>query len=310
MATAHVWDIDEEGLLRHFCLEEEAKEVLNRFKEEGYVRPEDFDGRLRLATSLKEHSNKCIKEEHFSDAMLHALFSLHSIDFSKARESIQSEKQKVKLLELLVPLLSNLSFIFLKRNDSHNSIRAANLSLERSTKLPDGGDPALCAKLHFRRGLAHGLAADFEDALKELKKAARLKPADAEIRRAIKNCKIALERQKDSKDEPWRGLLTDEKEGVLKATLRRWLRPWRRRAKKALASAFNSETFLFVSFTVVGVLIGCVVPLLAQYMGYTRSYRFKAGTTIEQKSEKVFKQGEQINPEDFGIKPEDLGFTQ
>ncbi|CAE8704463.1 unnamed protein product [Polarella glacialis] len=128
MPTNQVWDIDEEKLVRHFCLEAECAQVLTWFKEKGYTRPEEFEGRFSLATSLRELSNNHFRKTEFTDAMMYALAALHCLDFSQAKISLQTKSQKQESLEALVRLLSNLSIVFIKKGDAHNSVRAADLT--------------------------------------------------------------------------------------------------------------------------------------------------------------------------------------
>eukprot|EP00429_Kryptoperidinium_foliaceum_P031630 CAMPEP_0176152060 /NCGR_PEP_ID=MMETSP0120_2-20121206/77661_1 /TAXON_ID=160619 /ORGANISM="Kryptoperidinium foliaceum, Strain CCMP 1326" /LENGTH=50 /DNA_ID=CAMNT_0017489055 /DNA_START=1 /DNA_END=150 /DNA_ORIENTATION=+ len=50
--------------------------------------------------------------------MLFALAALHCLDFSQARSMLQSDDEKQEVLKAMLPILSNLSAIFLKRGDA------------------------------------------------------------------------------------------------------------------------------------------------------------------------------------------------
>jgi len=135
--TTHLMDLDEERLMRHFCLEEECQQVLQWFNEQGFERPEGLDERVALAGKLRELSNEKYDASDFQSAMMYALGSLHCLDFSQARSALQNDAQKQEVLKLVVPVLSNLSIVFLKRSgDGYNAARAADFGLERLKRLP------------------------------------------------------------------------------------------------------------------------------------------------------------------------------
>merc|ERR1712039_690225 len=141
-----------------------------------------------MATELKQQGNLKYQANDFQNAMMCALAALHAIDFSQAKQFLQKDPQKRQVNEVLVPILSNLSIVFLKRGDAYNSTRAADLGIETLKKLHGGEDAEkldqLRAKLLFRRGLAKGQTRDFTDALVDLREAARLMPSERDIRKA------------------------------------------------------------------------------------------------------------------------------
>jgi tetratricopeptide (TPR) repeat protein len=215
MTTTQVWDIDEERLVSHFCLEAEHQQVVDFCKEHGHARPEDFKERLQLASTLKQLGNTKFQEGDFNASMMAALGSLHCIDFNQGMQLTQTSEQKRQVNEAMVPILSNLSIVFLKRGDAYNSCRAADLGLDTIRRLA-GGDiedkeklEQLRAKLLFRRGLSKGQTRDFSKALDDLREAAKLMPNDRDIRKSYENCKVAIQRERGSPDDRWRGLLTD-----------------------------------------------------------------------------------------------------
>ncbi|CAK9022924.1 Putative rRNA-processing protein EBP2-like [Durusdinium trenchii] len=269
MGHTQVWDIDEEPLLRHFCLKEECAEVIKWFKDASYERPEDFRERLNLAKSLRELSNNRIKESAVQEGMMLALGSLHCLDFNKGQSTLQTEEQKNEVVEATVPLLSNLSLVFLKRNDAHNCVRAANLGLTLADRLKE--KPAsLQAKLLYRRGLGRSQAKDFSDALKDFVESARLLPEDREIRRTLDECKARAKEQNDRSDDTWRGAMSDSPKVKVPLTdrflitLRRWLRATKRRARQAVAK--NAETFLTIGIISLAPLCACVFGLLLKLL--------------------------------------------
>eukprot|EP00913_Durusdinium_trenchii_P017053 g16038.t1 len=155
----------------------------------------------------------------------------------QGQSTLQTEEQKNEVVEATVPLLSNLSLVFLKRNDAHNCVRAANLGLTLADRLKE--KPAsLQAKLLYRRGLGRSQAKDFSDALKDFVESARLLPEDREIRRTLDECKARAKEQNDRSDDTWRGAMSDSPKVKVPLTdrflitLRRWLRATKRRARQ------------------------------------------------------------------------------
>ncbi|CAK9022925.1 unnamed protein product [Durusdinium trenchii] len=244
MGHTQVWDIDEEPLLRHFCLKEECAEVIKWFKDASYERPEDFRERLNLAKSLRELSNNRIKESAVQEGMMLALGSLHCLDFNKGQSTLQTEEQKNEVVEATVPLLSNLR---LKEKPA-----------------------SLQAKLLYRRGLGRSQAKDFSDALKDFVESARLLPEDREIRRTLDECKARAKEQNDRSDDTWRGAMSDSPKVKVPLTdrflitLRRWLRATKRRARQAVAK--NAETFLTIGIISLAPLCACVFGLLLKLL--------------------------------------------
>ncbi|CAE7215227.1 EBP2 [Symbiodinium natans] len=232
-SISSVWDIDEEKLLRHFCLEDECKEVLAWLTEKDYKRPEAFAERLALSRRLREASNERVKESDIREAMMLALGSLHCLDFNKGQSVLQSEEQKKEALDATVPVLSNLSYIFLKRNDSHNSVRAATLGLTFCDRLADAPLP-MRAKLLFRRGLGRCQAKDYTEASQDFLGAARILPEDREIRKALEECKESARKQNSDSHSRWRGMMTSGAD-KLKASARRCSRRARRQMREVLS---------------------------------------------------------------------------
>jgi len=249
--------------LRHFCLEAECEQVREWFKEQGFARPEEFDARLDLARRLRELGNDRHRAADFNGAMMHALGALHCLDFSQARVAIQTETQKREALEALVPVLSNLSIVFLKRGDAYNSGRAADLGLERAARMPSDCVEQLRAKLLFRRGLAKGQKKDFAEARADLREAARLMPGDREVRRALENCKALAEGQKGQADDEWRGLLTETPKTARQlARARRCWRGVRAVTHEAWAEA-RKTGLLRLAVLLLGPVLVALAPALA-----------------------------------------------
>jgi len=261
-----VMDVDEERFLRHFCLEAECQQVLDWFKEQGYTRPEDFDARLGLSKKLRELGNEQFQKSKpdFAAAMLHALAALHCLDFSQARTVVQSDDEKRRALEALVPVLSNLSVVFLKRGDAYNASRAADLGLERASKLPPASVDLLRAKLLFRRGLAKGQTKDFAAARADLREAARLMPDNREVRRALENCKVLAQGQQIRTKEQWRGLLTETtKTARLQAGARRCWRSTRQLVREVSLALRRPGGAKAAAFLLLAPLACAVLPPLA-----------------------------------------------
>mmetsp|Transcript_35115 Transcript_35115/g.98087 ORF Transcript_35115/g.98087 Transcript_35115/m.98087 type:complete len:291 (-) Transcript_35115:72-944(-) len=225
--AAQIVDIDEERLLRHFCLDAECKQVFDWLVKQGHPRPDGFHERLALAADLREKGNRKYQASDFTSAMMFALGALHCIDFSQAKSMLQSEDEKQEVLKALLPVMSNLSVIFLKRGDAYNAVRSADLGIDRAKKYQQQGGKeadALLAKLLFRRGQAKAQKKDFAEARTDLREAARLMPADKEIRKLFEQCKAAASRQSDEGGDAWRGVLTETPQQSLwrARCLRRW----------------------------------------------------------------------------------------
>lgn len=263
MVTTQVLDIDEERLLRHFCLEEECTQVLDWLKKEGISRPEDFEGRMTIANNLREQGNARYQASDYQGSMMYALGALYSLDFSQAKQFLQNDKQKQEVNEALVPLLSNLSIVFLKRGDAYNSTRAADLGLDRMKRLPASEFEQLRAKLLFRRGLAKGQTRDFTDALENLREAAKLMPTNRDVRRALDNCKVAIQRERGKPDDRWRGLLTDTPNTAkFQARTSRCWKRCRQGAHDARVVLGQPETLKIVAVIVLGPILSTAVPWL------------------------------------------------
>eukprot|EP00434_Breviolum_minutum_P013811 symbB.v1.2.012179.t1/scaffold835.1/size159100/6 len=303
MAHTQVWDVDEEPLLRHFCLEDECQEVLSWFKNAKYERPEDFGDRMSLAQRLRDLSNNCIKDLKIQDAMLLALGSLHCLDFNKGQSSLHSEEQAQEarnrtqtyswcqpqhldsryseqqfLFSAISGLhfrvepwnylgLNDLSLIFLKRDDTHNCIRAATLGLSFADRLQQKS-PALTAKLLYRRGLGKSHSKDFTEALQDFLESAR----------SLDECKAASREERDVVDDMWRGLKEGKgkmAKGQALADKLRKLRqlPWRcfrsvkRRVRQVLSC--HAETLLTLSVILLAPLCACAFGFLLRLLRRT-----------------------------------------
>lgn len=254
--TTHVVDVDEEKLLRHFCLEPECEQVRTWFVGQGHTRPDEFNERLRLAVRLKDEGNTQFQAGNFQESMMHALGALHCLDFSQARAVLHDEAQKAEVNEALVPLLSNLTLVFSKRGDGYNSARAADLGLDYVKRLPASSADKFKPKFFFRRGVAKGQRREFESALADLREAARLCPKDATIRKALENCKLAIQQERGAPDDRWRGLLTDspEKAREQARTQRRW-KDWKETASYVVRNLWLYERWKIFLVIVLGPLV-------------------------------------------------------
>lgn len=250
-------DLDAEMLVRHFCLEAECAQVLEWLKEQGHTRPDEFEERITLAGKLRELGNKRYEASDFRGAMMHALGALHSIDFSQARIMLQNDDQKQRVIKALLPILSNLSIVFLKQGDAYNSVRAADLGLERAARLKaDPEAERLRAKLLFRRGLAKGQRKDFAEARVDLVEAAKLMPDNREVRRALENCKAALQKDRGAPDDKWRGLLTEApRTSRMYARALRYARTARALGKELLSALKRPEGLRALAMLVLGPLL-------------------------------------------------------
>lgn len=269
MAVTKLVDMDEERLLRHFCLDSEIEQVMSWCGEASHSRPEEFDERLKLAEELKRVGNAKYRGQDFHASMMAALGALHCIDFSQAKVLMQTDAQKHSVDEMLVLIMSNLSMVFLKRNDAYNAGRAADLGLTTAKKLTGGKDSEqiqkLRAKLLFRRGISKGQTRDFSDALGDLKEAAKLLPSDHDIRKAYENCKIAIQRERGAPDDRWRGLLTDTPATAkLQAKTSRFRRDVRQGIQEFWQEAQKTDNLKMCSALLLALVFSSWMPRLAR----------------------------------------------
>jgi len=181
-----------EQWLSHFCSEEELQQLVYWLHSEGLDRPELFEERLEHSVYLRNLGNEQFKKSDYRRALHCALGAIHALDFTAKQQLDFTEEQRKQTAEALLPVLSNLTMILLKRGDFANAIKAAGCGLRCARKLPEDETTAARAKLLYRRGLARGepgTARDLEGAKEDLADAARLDPFNHEIRTCLETCK-------------------------------------------------------------------------------------------------------------------------
>ncbi|CAE8612561.1 unnamed protein product [Polarella glacialis] len=108
----------QEHWLRHFCEEDsEHRELIQWLIEEGLTRPDDFDARLAHAGRLRQMGNDWYKRDDFRRALHCGLGAVHTLDFSPNEQLAFSEQQRQQTAASMVPVLSNLTMVFLRRGD-------------------------------------------------------------------------------------------------------------------------------------------------------------------------------------------------
>lgn len=194
----------DEYWLSHLCNDEDRSQILVWLQQEGLSRPEGFAARMEHAQLLRKRANEFFGKEDFRRALHLGLGALHCLDFRPAEQISHSEDQRKQVRSNLVPVMSNLCLVFMRRGDVENILRAADAGLHAAEKLPDGEMTMLRAKLLYRRALARGEAGPNQDlaaARRDLRESARLAPADHEIRASLDVCS-KLMRQGSKMQEP------------------------------------------------------------------------------------------------------------
>jgi len=191
----------QEHWMKHFCEREEFKELQKWMQEEGLSRPRGFEERLMHAERCRELGNTWFGRQDFRRALHCTMAAVHSLDFTPHEQMQHPEEQKRSSSKAMLPIMSNLAMIFLKRGDAANAEKAASAGLKCAGKLPDDETAALRAKLRYRRGLARGEKSDvrnLDGAREDLLEAARLDPTNKEIRTCLENCKaLVLEERRN-----------------------------------------------------------------------------------------------------------------
>jgi tetratricopeptide (TPR) repeat protein len=177
--------------LYHFMGKEEREQLLNWLAQEGLTRPERFEDRVKHAEYLRNLGNDWYHKEDFRRALHCVLGAVHCLDYPPLWQQDQSEEQRRELAEAMLPVMSNLSMVCLKRGDFQSADTAASSGLLVAKKLLVEETAKLCSKLHYRRALARGEQGpqrDYDGAHSDLVEAARLDPSNREIRACLKQC--------------------------------------------------------------------------------------------------------------------------
>merc|ERR1712146_234111 len=75
-------DMDEEKLLRHFVLEDQAKEVIAWCDKNYGKRPTTAKERMSGATELRTKGNKLVEKQNYQAALFCYMSSLYFLDFN------------------------------------------------------------------------------------------------------------------------------------------------------------------------------------------------------------------------------------
>ena len=158
MTTTCIQDLDEEILLRHFCLEAEAAHVTSWCEEHCARSTSSGAERIATALKLKDKGNLALKGDKALAALHIYLAALHHCDFSESAKAqlLKTDDDKSELRAATLVVLLNLSLAFLKKEDFYNTDRAATLGLwfaEKQRTREDGQERAR-AKLLYRRALS------------------------------------------------------------------------------------------------------------------------------------------------------------
>mmetsp|Transcript_44627 Transcript_44627/g.100011 ORF Transcript_44627/g.100011 Transcript_44627/m.100011 type:complete len:299 (-) Transcript_44627:91-987(-) len=201
-------DMCKEHWLRSFCEEEtEHRQLLHWLIEEGLCRPQEYQDRVEHAHRMRKLANDWYHKDDFRRALHLNLGAIHAVDFTPQEQKDMTDGQRQTIARELLPILSNLAQVFLKRGDFGNVMKASHLGLRNVNKLPLEEGTPFKAKLRYRRALAlaePGPERNLEASLEDLQEASKLMPGSAEIRTCLRNCKRLL--RKD--------LATDDKEAA------------------------------------------------------------------------------------------------
>eukprot|EP00933_Yihiella_yeosuensis_P029103 TRINITY_DN2280_c0_g1_i1.p1 TRINITY_DN2280_c0_g1~~TRINITY_DN2280_c0_g1_i1.p1 ORF type:complete len:312 (+),score=60.99 TRINITY_DN2280_c0_g1_i1:135-1070(+) len=196
-------EMQKEHWLRHLIEDEqECRALITWLIEEGLTRPDGFEARLAHGQRMKSLGNDWYNRGDFRRALHCCLGAVHALDFSPNEQLQQSEEQRQQSASAMLPILSNLCMVFMKRGDLRNTIRTASTGLRCADKLPKDNAAPLRAKLLYRRALARGnpgAEMNLEASRDDLIAAARLVPADSEVRTSLDKCKQLLADEKRAK---------------------------------------------------------------------------------------------------------------
>jgi len=192
-------------ILHHLCPDEsEVTEFLSSIDSN---RPEELEDRLQAAVTLREKAKVLFDESQLEEAIRHWLGAVHCIDFTPRQMAAQSLKDRQRIKEGLLPLLSNLSLANRKLGKTREAFRCADIGLEVVQQTPYESSKPLRVKLRLRRALARGELRNFEGARSDAQHVLDLSPGHEEATCIVRNCEIAMKREKGPKDRRWNGSL-------------------------------------------------------------------------------------------------------
>merc|ERR1740121_52941 len=106
-----------EQWVRYFVSDDEFKQLVIWLEAEGLQRPYPFEERIEHANRLRKLGNEWYGREDWRRALHCALGAVHALDWKPAEQLGHSEEQKHEVAKAMLPLMSNLSMILLKRGD-------------------------------------------------------------------------------------------------------------------------------------------------------------------------------------------------
>eukprot|EP00933_Yihiella_yeosuensis_P008733 TRINITY_DN114350_c0_g1_i1.p1 TRINITY_DN114350_c0_g1~~TRINITY_DN114350_c0_g1_i1.p1 ORF type:complete len:254 (+),score=71.00 TRINITY_DN114350_c0_g1_i1:46-807(+) len=230
-------DFDNESLLRCFLSEEEEKEIISWWQDEGSKeaaeknwqkddegkpkRSDIFEWRLAEADRLRETGNELFKTGDYSDALKRYITAVWHLDFDIGQQWNLMEKHQLELNTRKLKAISNICAAYLKSCDWVQTKAAADIGLRHLEKAGLKDEDAE-AKFYYRKGLANLERGFTEDAYQAFKQAKSLKPEDKAIRQAFLQASSGQKEDREKAKEVWRSkLLTDEE----KACQGSWLNP-------------------------------------------------------------------------------------
>lgn len=194
-------DIDVASLLRHFCLETEAEDIIKWCAENA---PPAATARLRVdkAAELRQKGNQALAHKQPAEALHIYLAALHHLDLSEKDcmqdNIIKGEAIQREWHEALAVLLGNIAQACVDKTDAHNGERAADLGLRYADRLRTMADAqeARRAKLLYRRGLAKEIGGNAEEALADVQAACALVTTDKAMREKLSRLRAAAARER------------------------------------------------------------------------------------------------------------------
>ena len=165
---------------------------------------DQYENRVAASETIKAYGTDSFNEGNYALADAKYTKALRYLDkkFTREAEVYEQEmKERVWQAQLKVPLLLNSALCKIKLGDGRGAIKQCNEAQEwlrtqsglDSKSIIEGRGSSQTEKkspkLLLRRGMAHAMCHEYDDALKDLRKASAIMPKDAYIRKELERVK-------------------------------------------------------------------------------------------------------------------------
>jgi len=233
-------------LLQQLCTAEQYTEMHNFLSNTQRAKPSDLEGRSKIATDLLNIADKKFEAGDMNNTIFFRIAGMHYLDFSQDDFSKLSLDEQRQVHHTLVTELRKLSVAMRNAKRVRQAITATDLAFDMLDDLSQEDGERLKIELFFNRALAKGVDRDFEGAREEAHEILRLSPEHAQAKQIIKNCRVAIRRERGPRDSRWTQPLDFVPEG-------------------------DKEWFVmhFQVFSVVVAIIGILIVQYARYYGFS-----------------------------------------